>query len=119
MLTKKNLILTLTRTLGIKSKSNFTLPACSQYNGQAYVSCGHCNVSSYSLYNVTYGCYDITNLCPSFTTKTSSTKTSRRLGDGGMGAAVYVNEGDYNEDDEATLPIRYTDAQIEGQLPSS
>ena len=101
----------------MKAKSNFSLPACSQYNGQAYVSCGHCNVSSYSLYNVTYGCYDITNLCPTFTSKSSTTKASRRLGHT-IGAAVYVNDGDYNEED-VELPIPYTDAQTEGGLPSN
>ena len=65
---------------------------------------------------MTYGCYDITNLCPTFTSKTSTTKTSRRLGDS-VGAAVYVNDGDYNEEDES-MPIRYTDAQTEGGFPS-
>ena len=47
------------------SKSNFTLPACKFYNGVAYVPCKGCNISSYTNYNVTYGCFDITQLCPS------------------------------------------------------
>lgn len=46
------------------SKSNFTLPACKLYNGVAYVPCKGCNISSYTNYNVTYGCFDITQLCP-------------------------------------------------------
>ena len=47
------------------SRSNLTLPACRLYNGFAYVPCKGCNISSYTNYNVTYGCYDITQLCPS------------------------------------------------------
>ena len=64
-----------------KSPSNFTLPVCSQYNGQAYVSCGHCSISSITNHNVTFGCYDITNLCPSPT-------SSRRLIDQTAGVDV-------------------------------
>ena len=51
------------------SKSNFTLPACKLYNGVAYVPCKGCNISSYTNYNVTYGCFDITQLCPSTTVR--------------------------------------------------
>ena len=47
----------------ISSKSNFTLPACTLYNGAAYVPCNGCNVSSYTNYNVTYSCFDVTQLC--------------------------------------------------------
>ena len=43
---------------------NFTIPACRFYNGVEYVSCESCNISSYTDYNVTYSCYDITQLCP-------------------------------------------------------
>ena len=48
----------------IKSKSNFTIPACTQYNGVAYVPCSGCNLTSYTNYNVTYTCYTVTKLCP-------------------------------------------------------
>ena len=54
--------------------SNFTIPACTIYNGAQYVPCVGCNISSYTNYNVTYGCYDITQLCP-------STRANRQLGD--------------------------------------
>jgi hypothetical protein len=56
------------------STSNFTIPACTLYNGAQYVPCVGCNISSYTNYNVTYSCYDITQLCP-------STSARRDLGD--------------------------------------
>ena len=52
-------------TAAVRGQTNFTLPACSQYNGAAYVPCRGCNISSYTDYNVTYSCFDITQLCPS------------------------------------------------------
>jgi hypothetical protein len=33
--------------------------------GVAYVACSGCNISSYTNSNVTYSCYDISQLCPS------------------------------------------------------
>ena len=42
----------------------FTIPACALYNGVAYVPCKGCNISSYTDYNVTYSCFDISQLCP-------------------------------------------------------
>ena len=48
-----------------RGKTNFTLPECTVYNGVAYVPCKGCNVSSYTNYNVTYSCFDITQLCQS------------------------------------------------------
>ena len=56
--------------------SNFTLPACATYNGKAYVPCRHCNVSSYTSMDVTYACYDISTLCPTFVKATTITTTS-------------------------------------------
>ena len=52
-----------------KNTPNFTLPACTLYDGTQYVPCKGCNISSYTNYNVTYGCYDITQLCPAQSTK--------------------------------------------------
>jgi hypothetical protein len=46
-------------------KSNFTIPACTLYNGVKYIACLGCNISSYTNTNVTYGCFDVTQLCPS------------------------------------------------------
>ena len=53
----------------IRSRLNYTLPACKQYDGTAYVPCKGCNISSYTNYNVTYSCYDITQLCPKVVTR--------------------------------------------------
>ena len=52
-----------TRT--VKSKSNFTIPACTRYNGVSYLPCNGCNLTSYTNYNVTYTCYDVRTICPS------------------------------------------------------
>ena len=53
------------RTATTRGYANFTLPACGMYNGTAYVHCKGCNISSYTDFNVTYSCFDITQLCPS------------------------------------------------------
>ena len=73
---------------GDKSKNtpNFTLPACTLYDGTQYVPCKGCNISSYTNYNVTYSCYDITQLCP-------STSTRRFLSE-------VVSEEEYDDGDE-------------------
>ena len=60
---------------GSRSFSNYSIPACSMYMGGKYVPCGSCNISSITMVNVTYGCYDITVLCPAST----STARTRRL----------------------------------------
>jgi hypothetical protein len=51
-------------TSNVKSKTNYTIPACTQYDGAAYVPCQGCIISSYTNYNVTYSCYDISQICP-------------------------------------------------------
>ena len=112
---------------GGKVKSNFSLPACSTYNGKAYVSCNHCNVSSYTNMNVTYGCYDINNLCPSYVAKsslTASTSKARQLLEGDTSSrdvtphGVFVEfDGDFEDeegDDTALLSVpRFTNAVTE------
>ncbi len=56
--------------------SNVTLPACSIYNPTTgiYQSCGNCNISTFTNYNVTFACYDPSDICP--------TGSRRRLFDG-------------------------------------
>ena len=44
---------------------NLTLPACRLYKRGAYVQCTNCNISTFTDTNVTYGCYDMSNVCPS------------------------------------------------------
>ena len=63
---------------GSESKSrNVSLPECTLYDAALakYVRCDNCNISSYTDFNVTFGCYDIRDLCP------PSVKRNRRLED--------------------------------------
>ena len=72
-----------------RGKTNFTLPACTVYNGVAYVPCIGCNLSSYTDYNVTYSCFDIKQLC-------QRNDITRRLEDGVLekaGSLVSDSEG--------------------------
>ena len=72
-----------------RGKTNFTLPACTVYNGVAYVPCVGCNLSSYTDYNVTYSCFDIKQLC-------QRSDFTRRLEDGVLekaGSLVSDSEG--------------------------
>ena len=48
-----------------RTDKNYTLPICSVFNGKSYVNCGNCKISSYSNTNVTFGCFDVENICPS------------------------------------------------------
>jgi hypothetical protein len=43
--------------------TNFTIPECTFSDGTEYVPCQGCNISSFTEYNVTYGCYDASQLC--------------------------------------------------------
>ena len=36
--------------------------------GNKYVSCSSCNITSVTTWNVTYGCYEISKICPATTT---------------------------------------------------
>ena len=86
-----------------KSSNNFTLPACRQYNGVTYVACKGCNISSYTNYNVTYGCYDITQLCP--------LKKTRRLiqTESNQGGYSLINEEDDVEEEEDGEMLQWED----------
>ena len=57
--------------INTSSQSSYPFPSseCTRYNGKAYVSCGHCNITSATAFNVTYGCYDIGYLCPSYASR--------------------------------------------------
>ena len=56
--------------------ANITLPACRLAKNGKYVSCGNCNITTFTNHNVTYGCYDMKNICPK-----SSFSGHRRLED--------------------------------------
>eukprot|EP01032_Pedospumella_encystans_P015560 gene15560-17788_t len=42
---------------------NFTFPECTLYDGEKYVPCQGCSVSTYTNYNVTFACTDPFQLC--------------------------------------------------------
>ena len=50
----------------IDNTGNVTLPECREYVLNSYMQCSGCNISSYTEYNVTYACYDITQFCSGF-----------------------------------------------------
>ena len=88
------------------SKSNFTIPTCKLYDGNAYVPCRGCNISSYTNHNVTYGCFDIFQLCP------KSTATRKVIGVGGQGGssifegAIEVDEEEVEDEEGVESTIR-------------
>ena len=120
---------------GSDSKSsNVSLPECTLYDAALaqYVSCDSCNVSSYTDFNVTFGCYEIGNLCP------SSVKVNRRLEnaedeDRSQGELSHKDEDEEDdeieEDDEnggeskvgrfATLSNRELDLQVQSASGSN
>ena len=79
--------------------SNVTLPACATFNGKAYVPCRHCNVSSYTSMEVTYACYDMSTLCPTFVKATTSSTHQRTLrGSDAVSSAGDPNQGEGHAD---------------------
>jgi hypothetical protein len=61
------------------------LPQCMRYDGERYVACRDCQLSSLTGDHVTYACYDITQLCPAVVTGSG----------GGSGSGTGYNSG-YN-----------------------
>jgi hypothetical protein len=93
------------------STSNFTIPACTLYNGTAYVPCKGCKISSYTNHNVTYGCFDITQLCP------TSTTTRKVIGAGGQGGGP-IFEGTSEVDEEEEESVESTIRRSLGAKPT-
>jgi REJ domain len=62
----QNLNLTIQSKPFNKDRNNVTLPQCSlyDYTKSKFVTCSNCNISSYTDYNVTFGCRSIHSLCP-------------------------------------------------------
>ena len=54
-----------TDTLGLIQFDNSSLPECTFFDSErgSYVPCSGCNISSFTDYNVTYWCYDGSQLC--------------------------------------------------------
>jgi hypothetical protein len=51
---------------------NETFPQCGYYDSESYKDCGSCQVASYSNYNITFACYNVSDLL-------STAQTTRRL----------------------------------------
>ena len=82
-------------------KGNFTLPACAIRQGGTYVSCGNCNITSVTSWNVTYGCFDVDRICPGLSKKGKPTsKPVTRLLRGSKGGAGSGNNGDDGATDD-------------------
>jgi hypothetical protein len=82
-----------------RSTPNFTLPACTLYDGTKYVPCKGCNISSYTNYNVTYSCFDIEQLCPrTYTRRRLKDDTHHALEGVVRGSHSDVDNGDVDED---------------------
>ena len=58
-------------------RSNYTIPDCTLNAGHKYIPCGSCNVSSFTDFNVTFGCYNSYDICPNG--KTAGTSSHRRV----------------------------------------
>lgn len=91
-----------------RSTPNFTIPACTVYDGSRYVPCKSCNISSYTNYNVTYSCFDIEELCP-------KTSIRRRLKDDTQHALKEVVRGSQSDvDNENFEDFEYLDEDEDG-----
>lgn len=78
-------------------KSNFTLPTCTLFNGVTYIPCRGCNISSYTNFNVTYSCFDMTQLCP------VATSIRRNLKGGKDGDGFNDAEGESRDSQSTSL----------------
>ena len=78
------------------SRVNFTMPACTKYNGLTFESCKGCNVSSYTNYNVTYSCYDVRQICP---VTTGPTYGKRKFNSNN-----YINENENENKNQNEIP---------------
>ena len=99
---------------------NYTLPACTLYNGVSYVPCRGCNISSFTSYNVTYACYDIHQLCPQaptfqkMTMQSDSAPYLRSYSHGyedSSDGAVEMGSAEGGEEGEGEWGGRYLEAQ--------
>ena len=92
-----------------KSKSNYTIPECTRFDGKRYVSCNGCDITSYTNYNVTYSCYDISQICPSSVVRRSLLESS----------SVEENEVEVEEEEEEVEKIYEEHTDSYKQLDSS
>jgi hypothetical protein len=91
-----------------RGSSNFSIPSCSLYNGIQFLPCKGCNISSYTETNVSYTCYDISQICPTvFFRRLSAldggTENYPSTGSRGLsevGSDNYSDNGDDDVDDD-------------------
>jgi hypothetical protein len=89
-----------------KSRTNHTIPVCTKYDGKRYVSCNGCDISSYTNYNVTYSCYDISQICPTTVVtrpQVTSNSAGAGAGEAGAGGAEGGGKDSFEESDFFTL----------------
>ena len=87
---KKNFNFTAAR-LG-QGRSNYTIPDCTLNAGRKYIPCGSCNVSSFTDFNVTFGCYNSYDICPNGRTAGTSAAASSHL-------RVLLSQDEYLDDE--------------------
>ena len=111
--------LDLTAQTGVHSGiRNITIPECVLYDSLSgkFVSCGDCKLSSYTNFNVTFGCFDIKNLCP------STSKKSRRLNSPDE-TSYFMNENEYesswDHSPEVSLLSLFNDGDGQESSPST
>ena len=94
-----------------RGSSNFSIPSCSLYNGVQFLPCQGCNISSYTETNVSYTCYDITQICPTVFSRRLSdmdggsvdlmSSASRGLANGFRGPESRITYSDDDSDDDS------------------
>jgi hypothetical protein len=91
----QNLNLTIQSKPFNEDRYTVTLPQCSlyDYSKSKFIPCSDCNISSYTDYNVTFGCRNIRSLCP-------MRSTSRRLNALQSPCGATHGEGETGTDDE-------------------
>ena len=110
----QNLNLTIQGKSFNRARNNITLPQCSlyDYTKSKFVTCSNCNISSYTDYNVTFGCRNMRSLCP-------VRSISRRLESlespcGSLfpiGDTETEGEGETGTEDEQEIGCRYLKAR--------
>ena len=85
-------------------KLNASLPQCSQYSSvsKEYVSCGNCNISSYTDYNATFGCASISTLCPQIISTRRLEEVKDEFEYSGYGA-IHPIENENDNENESIL----------------
>ena len=90
---------------------NYTIPDCTLNAGQRYIPCGSCNVSSFTDFNVTFGCYNSYDICPKGMTTPGMASSRQR---------VLLSQDEYFDDEEKEwMPVEELEggADVDMVLP--